>query len=69
MKEVANQGGPSHKSDNQPHRDQGVYASNGDAEIKTGHDALPLDPFAGHCTSSCNCPIQIHHAGTGISFR
>jgi hypothetical protein len=35
-------GGRSHKHDNEPGRDQGVYASNCDAEIKTGHDALRL---------------------------
>ena len=31
-----------HKRDNQPHRDQGLDASHGDAEIKTAHDALRL---------------------------
>jgi hypothetical protein len=38
-----------HKRDNQPRRDQGVYASKGDAKIQTAHDVLrlELELFAG----------------------
>jgi len=39
-----------HKRDNHPRRDQGVYASKGDAEIQTAHDVLILELvlFAGY---------------------
>jgi hypothetical protein len=33
----------SHKHDNEPHPDKGVYASNSYAEANIGHDALRLD--------------------------
>jgi hypothetical protein len=48
--------GPSHKHDNEPHRDQRVYAGNGYAETNIGHDALglELDLSDGHCTSPRN---------------
>ena len=41
-----------HKRDNHPRRDQGVYASKGDAEIQTAHDVLILELvlFAGYCS-------------------
>jgi hypothetical protein len=34
---------PLHKRHNQSHRDQGVHASNGDAEIQTAHHVLGLE--------------------------
>src|SRR3979409_1005593 len=61
-----------HKGDNQPHRDQGVQASDGDTEIKTGHEALLLeiDSFPGHCVSLArNWSTEVHHAVAGDSFR
>src|SRR5260221_12990483 len=51
-----------HKCDNQPRRDQSVYASKGEAEIQTAHDALrsELVLFAGHCSFPMLClPVDI----------
>jgi hypothetical protein len=44
-----------HKRQNQPHRDQGFHAGNGDAEIQATHDVrrLGLGLFAGQCGSPC----------------
>jgi hypothetical protein len=43
------------KRQNQPHRDQGFHAGNGDAEIQATHDVgrLGLGLFAGQCGSPC----------------
>jgi len=44
-----------HKRQNQPHRDQGFRAGNGNAEIEATHDVrkLELGLFAGQCSSPC----------------
>lgn len=61
-----------HKRDNQPRRDQGVYASKGDAEIQTAHDVLRLELvlFAGYRSfPMLFCLPCKTHAGDGDSFR
>jgi hypothetical protein len=52
-----------HKRDNQPRRDQGVYASKGDAEIQTAHDVLILELvlFAGATVSLGPVASAAHH--------